>query len=571
MNTLYYGDNLSILRDYIADDSIDLIYLDPPFNSKATYNVLFKSATGSDSQAQVTAFEDTWHWTSETAEAFDQVMSSGNSQASEMLRAFREFMGENDMMAYLTMMAIRLIELRRVLKPTGCLFLHCDPTASHYLKILLDAIFSPLQCRNEIVWRRTGSHNKSRRFGPIHDIIHFYTKTDNYYFKTCYTPYSLGHVESYFKKKDEGGRYWTNALTGAGIRKGLSGKNWRTFNPTGKNRHWAIPSKIIDYLGINPNLNTLEKLDLLEEAGFLLLPSKNSDAMPTYKQYLNQSPGIPFQDIWAYQPHTRGTLYNEDAGIDEDVRWLSKQGDSERLGYPTQKPVGLLERIIQTACPKGGIVLDPFCGCGTTIHTAEKQNRPWIGIDITHLAISLIERRLADAFPKTRYQVHGTPKDLGGAVDLADRSKYEFQWWVTNLVNGIPFGGKKKGADQGIDGIIYFKPDTKRTQKAIISVKGGQNVSVEMIRSLIAVCKQQKSPIGIFITLAPPTRQMRKTAASEGFYDTDFGRFPRIQILTVDQLFMGARPLLPYLDPSASFKQAKIEDTESRKQAKLFE
>ncbi len=355
MNSLYYGDNLDILREYIADESIDLIYLDPPFNSNASYNVLFKAPDGHQSHAQMEAFEDTWHWNETAERAFDDVMQSGNTDASEMLRAMRDFLHDNDMMAYLAMMAARLLELHRVLKSTGTL-------------------------------------------------------------------------------------------------------------------------------------------------------------------------------------------------------------------YPTQKPLALLERVIEASSTEDAVILDPFCGCGTTVHAAQKLGRKWIGIDITHLAISLIQKRLRDAFGPIPIEIHGTPRDLDGARALAALDKYQFQWWAVSLVDAVPYGGKKKGADTGIDGFIYFKPDGKTTEKAIVSVKGGDNVDVKMIRELAQVVNREKAKIGVLITLTDPTGPMKKEAIAEGFYKTEYGEYPKVQILTVEQLFANQRPNMPWIN-STVFKKAK---QEKGKQGKLL-
>jgi DNA modification methylase len=570
VNQLFYGDNLDILRAHIASESVDLIYLDPPFNSNASYNVLFKSDAGAQSQAQIAAFEDTWHWSPQAEAAFDDVMHGGNTHVAEMLRALRLVLSENDMMAYLTMMAVRLIELHRVLKPTGSLYLHCDPTASHYLKILLDAIFGPTNYQNEIIWRRTGSHNNAKRYGPVHDVIHFYRKSPEYVHKPIFTPYMKGHVDGYFNKVDEHGRYWTNSIHGAGTRNGDSGKKWQGYDPTSKGRHWAVPSELVLAFGIDPDLPQHDKLDALADLNLIDFPSHDGGQLPTYRQYLATSPGMLLQDIWAYQPHTKGTLYESAKGIDEDVRWLSAQSDEERLGYPTQKPRGLLERIINASTGPDDVVLDPFCGCGTTIHAAQKLGRPWIGIDVTHLAISLIEKRLRDAFPGIKFEVHGTPKDIDGAHALFDQDPYQFQWWAVSLVDAVPFGGKKRGSDGGIDGHIYFKPDGRVTEKAIVSVKGGANVNVAMIRDLGHVVDREKAKIGVFITLAEPTSHMTTEAVKSGFYDSPLhGRVPRLQIITVKDLFDGKKPQIPFgmADP-ASFKKAAVEDTS--KQADLF-
>jgi site-specific DNA-methyltransferase (adenine-specific) len=553
MNKLFYGDNLVVLRDSIGDETIDLIYLDPPFNSSANYNILFKSPTsGESSHSQIEAFEDTWHWGHEAQKEFDELVVCSNSELSELIQALRHFLKENDMMAYLTMMASRLLELHRVLKPTGSLYLHCDPTASHYLKVLLDSVFGVENFKNEIIWRRTGSHNSAKRFGPIHDVILYYSKSPASKFYKSFRPYMKGHVESYFKKEDAKGKYWTNSLTGAGTRNGESGKEWKGYNPTASGRHWAIPSELVDALGIDPDLSVHEKLDAMDEAGVIDKPSADGNALPTYRQYLDRGRGIAIQDIWAYQPHTGGSQYGTLEGIDEDVRWMSAQGDSERLGYPTQKPLGLLERIVKSGSKEGEVVLDPFCGCGTAVHAAQKLNRQWIGIDITHLAVTLIERRLKDAFPKAEFEVHGTPKDLDAAIDLASRDKYQFQWWAVSLVGAQPYQGKKKGADSGIDGLIYFRDDSSGDfKKIIVSVKGGDNVNVAMIRDLEGVMQREKAAIGLFVTLAEPSGPMTKEALGKNLYHSPSFpsmSIPSVQILTIKGLLDGTeRAIYPNL------------------------
>ncbi|SEP43830.1 DNA methyltransferase [Nitrosovibrio sp. Nv6] len=567
INHLYYGDNLVVLREHIADESIDLVYLDPPFNSQATYNVLFKGTSGEKSKAQIEAFEDTWHWNDSAEAAFDQVMSCGNSDVSEVLRALRSCLKENDMMAYLTMMAVRLLELHRVLKSTGSLYLHCDPTASHYLKILLDSIFSPLNFRNEIIWRRTGSHNKSEKWGPLHDVILFYSASDTYVWNHPKQPYMRGHVDAHFEKDEFGYKtaYYGNVLTGSGLRKGESGKPWRGFDPSAKQRHWAIPGKLWEDSGFDDDgLTQHQKLDALYEAGFVRIIS--GQAWPVYERRIRDGEGPATGDIWSYQPYTEGTVFETEEGVDNDVSWI-KPSSKERLGYPTQKPLGLLERIIHASSNIGDTILDPFCGCGTTIHASQKLRRKWVGIDITHLAISLIEKRLTDAFPDVIFDVHGTPKDLSGAAALAAADKYQFQWWAVSLVNAIPYGGKKKGADSGIDGIIYFKPDGKTTEKAIVSVKGGDSVSVPMIRDLGHVIGREKAKIGVFITLNKPTKPMNVEAIKAGYYETYHGKFPKIQILTIEELFAGKKPNIPLIDQTV-FKKAVTETKEH--QNKLF-
>ena len=247
----------------------------------------------------------------------------------------------------------------------------------------------------------------------------------------------------------------------------------------------------------------------------------------------------------------------------DDIPPINSQAE-ERLGYPTQKPVALLERILCTFSNEDGIVLDPFCGCGTTIHAAQRLKREWIGIDITSLAIGLIEDRLRRAFPGVQFEVHGTPKDMDGARALGAKDKYQFQWWATRLIpGGIPYGGKKKGADSGIDGLFYPKVDPKTTEKGIISVKGGENVNVAMVRDLAHVVKREKAQMGVFITLVEPTKPMLTEALKEGFYETPFGKFQRLQIATVENLLAGKVPRLPPTDDS-SFRRATREVVEKQ-------
>ena len=568
-NSLYYGDNLDILRRYVRDESADLIYLDPPFNSNQTYNVLFQEKDGSQSASQIKAFGDTWHWDEQAARSFEETVEAGG-QVAESMRAFRQILGSNDMLAYLSMMAPRLVELRRVLKETGSLFLHCDPTASHYLKIVLDSIFGPINFRNEIVWRRTGSHNSSKRFGPLHDTLLFYSKSSPYFFKSVYRPYLKGHIEGYFNQEDSGGKFWTNALTGSGIRHGLSGKPWHGYNPTNAGRHWAIPGKIARDLGIDEDMSTQEKLDALDRAGFIIHPDEASTAMPTYKQYLHKSPGIPAQDIWSYQPHTRGILHGSAEAIDEDVRWLVAQGDEERLGYQTQKPSGLLERVLNSACPPDGLVLDPFCGCGTTIAAAQKLGRRWIGIDITHLAISLIRHRLRDSFGEDcRFEVIGEPASLQDASALAKQDPYQFQWWALGLVEARPVE-QKKGADRGIDGRLYFHDEGRggKTKQIIFSVKAGK-VTVSHIRDLVGVISREKAEIGVFLSLEPPTSPMRREAASAGFYESPWGKHPRIQLLTMEDLLGGKSIDYPQATDVTFKKAQRVRSRPAEKQKDL--
>jgi DNA modification methylase len=559
-NALYYGDNLQVLKDSIADESVDLIYLDPPFNSNATYNVLFRSPAGAQSPAQIEAFEDTWHWGDDAERAFDEVLHGTNSDVAEMLRAMRSFLHENDMMAYLAMMAIRLLELHRVLKPTGSLYLHCDPTAGHYLKILMDAVFGARYFRSEIVWKRSGAHSDTKQgrknYGHIHDVLLFYSKSDELTWNPSYTPYDQEYIERDYKLVDEDGRRFRRDNLTAARPGGDVEYDWRIKRHTGVRERWVAdiddeylkPQPGWDYKSIGPYEGRYwayshENMRQFAREG--RLRHTFDDGMPEYKRFLDEMPGVPLQDVWT------------------DISPIVA-GAAERLGYATQKPVALLERVIETSSNAGDIVLDPFCGCGTAIHAAQKLDRSWIGIDITHLAISLIEKRLRDAFPMVAYEVHGTPKDLEGARALATADKYQFQWWAVSLVNAVPYGGKKKGADSGIDGFIYFKPDAKNTEKVIVSVKGGENINVAMVRDLAHVVEREKAKLGLFITLCEPTGPMKTEAVKVGFYETEyFGKVPCIQILTIDELLAGKKPDIPAIDPQ-TFKKAARETTEKQ-------
>ena len=557
-NRLYYGDNLAVLREQIADASVDLIYLDPPFNSDATYNVLFRERSGDASAAQITAFDDTWRWGRDAELAYRDVITAGPPQASELLAAMRSFLGQNDMMAYLTMMAQRMIELRRVLKPTGSIYLHCDPTASHYLKLMMDSVFGAGNFRSEIIWRRTNAHNNTtRQYGPIHDTILFYSKTGEFTFHPATRPYTNAYIESRFRHCDERGRYQTNYLTGPGPRSGESGRPWQNYDPTANGRHWAIPRSLRPYLPDGgAGMSSHQQLDALHTQGLIVLPQR-AGGQPMYKQYVGE--GVPYQDIWAYQPNTKGILYDSDECIDEDVKYL--ESENERLGYPTQKPAGLLERIVGASSNEGDVVLDPFCGCGTAMAAAERLNRRWIGIDITHLAISIIRRRMADAFGSALqpYAVIGLPQDVASARALAQQDRYQFEWWALGLVTARPARDKRKGADGGVDGYInFFDDNSGQPRSVIVQVKSG-GVNRGMIAALKGDMEREKAHLGLFITLAEPTAPMRQEALAAGFYEPKCfpgQRYPRLQILTIAQLLAGQEPEYPRMGPPATFPQA---------------
>jgi site-specific DNA-methyltransferase (adenine-specific) len=579
MNKLFYGDNLHVLRESIDDESIDLIYLDPPFSSNADYNVLFKSPKGQQSHAQIEAFEDTWHWTEQAEREFSELLSQPNTNVAEVIRALRQVLGANDMMAYLTMMANRLLEMHRVIKPTGSLYLHCDPTASHYLRILLDAVFGLENFKNHIAWKRSDTHSDAvRKWPSISDHLLFYSKERNLEINPQYKPYPERTLKEWYlylelpdgksrrmtkteietQEIPPGSRRYNTGDMSAPAGGGMAAVNKVTGKPNG----WHI------YKGHEPpqrgwrySPETMAKLDA---DGKLLFPA-NPGGRIMLKRYLDEQHGVVVGDIW------------------DDIQHL-RAAKSEALGYPTQKPLALLERIILSSSKEGETILDPFCGCGTAVHAAQKLGRRWIGIDITHLAISLVEKRLRDAFPYLRpptepgmkrvaepptqeylgnFEVHGTPKDIESARDLAFRDKYQFQWWACSLVNAQPFQGKKKGADSGIDGLIFFQDEKTGAKKIVISVKGGENVSVAMIRDFAHVIDREKASIGLFITLTPPTRPMMTESVSAGFYDSPLGRkYQKLQILTVENLLDGTqRAEYPDLAMGGqTFKKAKREE-----------
>lgn len=445
-----------------------------------------------------------------------------------------------DMAAYLTMMCIRLVELRRVLKDTGSIYLHCDPTASHYLKLLLDTIFGAKNFRNEIVWKRTSAHSGSKRWAPVHDTILLYTKSEHFKWNSTFSDYDEEYLDSFYRFKDENGRYRLGDLTGAGTRNGDSGQPWRGVNPTIVGRHWAVPNKILkERLGEAILLATVqEKLDALDKEGLIYWPPKGKT--PQLKRYHREDAGVPILDVVT------------------DIKVMGAQA-SERLGYETQKPLALLERIIQASSNEGDIVLDPFCGCGTAVVAAQELKRKWIGIDITYLAVGLMEWRLKNMTPMPVYKVVGEPEDPASAIELANKDKYQFQWWAVAKVYGQPYGDKKKGADTGIDGYIYYMDERDKIKKAIVSVKGGMNVNVGMIRDLGHVIEREKSDIGVFITLEKPTRPMIEEAAKMGFYHSPLGKdYPRIQITTVEDIFQGKLPdIPPWIAPIAKPKATK--------------
>ncbi|HOC57961.1 MAG TPA: DNA methyltransferase [Verrucomicrobiota bacterium] len=539
MGTLYYGDNLDILRRYLKDESVDLVYLDPPFNSAQTYNAFFHEKDGTEAASQIKAFEDTWHWDIQTMAAYKQITEQPG-KVSDVMQAFYTFLGGNDMMAYLTMMAPRLVELRRVLKPTGSLYLHCDPTASHYLKLLCDAVFGPLNYRNEISWRRSQPKSHATvNFPNCRDVILRYSKGPEVIFNKVFGQHDPEYIQKFYRFADPNGRkYRLGDIT----------------NPN-KNR----PNLTYEFLGVTRVWRwTKDRMQRAYEEGRIY--QSKPGAVPQEKRYLDDMEGQPISDDWHDIEHLHGS-------------------NQEKLPYPTQKPVALLERIIKASSNPGDVVLDPFCGCGTTIDAAEKLGRQWIGIDITQLAISLIKNRLQDtygsrmkfvtgsahtaadeeSFPLPQgegatpghassqaaavsvVRIVGEPTTPNEAATLAEQDKFQFQWWALGLVGARPVE-QKKGADHGIDGKILFRddPQAAKPEQIIIQVKGGKT-GVKDVRDLRGVIDREKAAIGVLISLQPPTGPMEAEAASVGFYEHKLTRqkYPRLQLRTVKELMEG--------------------------------
>jgi DNA modification methylase len=499
-NVLYYGDNLPIMREHIPDESVDLVYLDPPFNSARDYNVLFKQAKRDENQAQITAFTDTWQWSKRRYEEFFD--DSKNARLFDLIDALHKILGTSEMMAYLVMMAPRLLDLHRVLKPTGSLYLHCDPVASHYLKMTLDAVFGPTNYRSEIAWKRQSAHSDVKQgrmaYGNIKDILLYYTKTAAYRFNPQYTSYSRDYSDQFYRHVDpDGRRFRLSDMTGPG---GAAKGNPR-YEVLGVTRYWRY---------------SRERMAQLIAQGRVV--QTNPDAVPQEKRYLDEMPGVPLQNIW------------------DDIKPIQPHSP-ERTGYQTQKPLALLERIISASSNPGDLVLDPFCGCGTAVVASEKLGRRWIGIDITFIAVDLMISRLAKDFGLVRgkdYDVIGDPKDAYSARKLFEESPKQFEIWAVGLVAGVP--QPEKSADKGVDGKVYFQDLEGNLQWAVCQVKGG-HLTPTAIRDFAHVIEREKAAMGFFICLETPTKGMYDEAEELGFFESPSGRrIPKLQTRTIKEL-----------------------------------
>jgi DNA modification methylase len=513
LNSLFYGDNLDVLRQHIDTETVDLVYLDPPFNSNRSYNVLFKSHSGQESQAQIEAFGDSWTWSQQAEKQYQALVAGGAPIAvSDAIEAMRTLLGTNDVLAYLVMMTARLVELHRVLKSSGSLYLHCDPTASHYLKVMLDAIFGLDRFQAEIVWKRTTAHSDGaqggRQVGRVHDVVLAYVKGNDWTWNPQFTSHAAAYVESKYRYIEDGTRrrYRLDNITGPGG----AAKGNPSYEVMGVTRYWRY---------------SRPRMAALIAEGRIV--QTRPGTVPQFKRYLDETEGLPLQDVWS------------------DISPINSQA-AERLGYPTQKPMALLERIIALSSNPGDVVLDPFCGCGTAVDAAQKLGRNWIGIDVTYLAIDLITKRLRNTYGddiQQTYRVHGIPTDLAGAKALFDANPFDFERWAVSLVNGQP--NEKQVGDKGIDGRIRFHASKDRIGTCIVSVKGGAMVNPSMVRDLVGTLR--KAEMGLLIVMAPITRGMREVADNSGSYVNELTgtSYSKVQIVTVENLLAQRFPAMP--------------------------
>lgn len=531
-NHLYYGDNLEVLAK-LPSQSVDLVYLDPPFNSARNYNVIFARGTDAhnDVGAQIEAFTDTWTWTPTTEAQFTEYVSGGLPVAvADALAAFRTLLGENDALAYLVNMAPRLVHLQRVLRPNGSLWLHCDPVMSHYLKVMLDAIVDPRHFRNEIIWLRTASKGlQTSRLANNHDVILVCSKGDSPTWNgdAAFEPYDEDDldaktIDKYSQRDPDGRRFQLTSL----------------INPSNDR-----PNLTYEFLGVTRVWRwTKDRMQAAYEAGTVVQTAPGR--VPRLKRYLDEQRGKPLGDVWV------------------DIPPLNARA-AERLGYPTQKPLALMERILKLASTPESVVLDPFAGCGTTIDAAEKLGRAWIGIDITYIAIDLIEKRLVHTHGHELrpYVVSGIPRDAAGAQALFDANKFDFERWAVSRINAQP--NQKQVGDKGMDGVARFPLANTGTDfgRILVSVKGGRQLNPSMVRDLRGTVESQKAEMGVLITQHPATPGMTEEANRSGTYahPAHGQTYPRIQIITTTDLLAGKKPdvpptVLPYIAAQRSVK-----------------
>ena len=538
-NRLYRADCKVVAEQLKAEGvKVDLIYLDPPFNSNRTYSMIFNHGGVT---AQQKAFHDMWDFTDSTRQLVLDFRDELDKW--DLPDAFKQFMAawirileggtgdDRKLLNYLMYMTQRLLRLRDILKPTGSIYFHCDPTASHYLKVIMDGVFGRENFRNEVSWKRTYSHGGARRWGPIHDTLLFYSASGSYTWNQIYQAYDPAYVEKYYRLTDSRGRYQLVSLTGSGTREGESGDPWRGVNPTDSGRHWAVPAKALERVAGDRDVSSLtvqEKLDILDSAGLIYWPPRGK--VPRQKRYLDESPGVQLQDmVTDIGPVARG---------------------KERLGYATQKPLALLERIVLASSNPGDAVLDPFCGCGTSVHAAERHGRKWIGIDISGDAIDEIKDRMAeiDVYEGQHYEAHeGSPDTMAEYQRL---NAFEKQDWLIRRVGGLP--NPKKSGDGGKDGDMTFHMGTDADGndiwgRMLFSVKTGKQRSPAHVRELAGTMKAEKAQMGVLIVDADPTPGMENAARKAGRFryqpivDLPPKSYDRIQIVTSYEIIDGAK------------------------------
>lgn len=525
-NLLFYGDNLQVLRRYVADETIDLVYLDPPSYSKRVHNVLFKPKAGTASHEEIEAFDNARTWTQESISTFEHLTENAPTAVASAIDAARRLVGESDMLAYLVMITARLVELRRALKASGSLYLHCDPTTSHYLRIMLDAVFGPSNFKSEIVWRRKGTLNNSKSFEAVHDVLLYYGKNPNPTFNTLYLARTPEYVSQNFRFTEADGRRWSpqslsSPISRPSLTYAFTAKNGQTYHPPPNG--WKY---------------TLDRMRQLDDAGRLHYPAKASGRLQL-KRYLDEVRGEPIQDVWTDVPAVRRT-------------------DAEWLGYPTQKPLTLLERIIASSSNPGDVVLDPCCGSGATVVAAQRLGRRWIGIDISVLSIDLIKNRLREAFGSEvaqTYEIDGTPRDVEGARALFAANPAEFERWAVSLVSGMP--GEEQIGDWAFDGIIHFPLDRENVGRTIVAVNIGGSHNPDIIRHIVAAIDAQKAELGVVIVMDNVMKELRDAAEHSGIYHHPLtGRhYPKVQIISVLELLRGdgvnmPTPVFPHLRTS---------------------
>jgi DNA modification methylase len=543
-NRLFWGDNLDSLRRDIRDETVDLCYIDPPFNSKRTYHQIYNHKLESQDLAQEQAFVDSWTWDDRAREGYQEIISNGTGgytvQTIELIKGFRNVIGEGNLLAYLVSMTRRIVEIHRVLKSTGSFYLHCDPTSSHYLKLVLDGIFCGRDgdFKNEIVWQRSTAHNDTaqglKKLGRIHDVLLFYTKTDQWTWNPQFTAYNDEYLEVRFKNSDRRGKYKDADLTAAKPG-GDTSYAWRVKRQNGGqwthdlSDEWKASKEGVEYKASKPSVGRFWAYSRENMIAFAREDRLHyfASGMPRLKQHVTEMPGVGLQDVWT------------------DIPPINSQAQ-ERLGYPTQKPEALLERIIQLSSNAGDLVLDAYCGCGTSVAVAQRLGRQWIGMDITYQAIAVILKRLEDTFPGQHVAedviMDGIPRDVASAQALAnkndDRVRKEFEKWaVLTYTRNRAVINYKRGADGGVDGTAYFYTSPSETDKVVFQAKSG-GVERKDIAALKGDMEREKAAIGILITLEEPTQPMKAEAKRAGLYTHAFtgANYDRVQIVTIQEI-----------------------------------